>query len=141
ALTTLVNRGPAAVTKLADHAATTKEALGAANALWVLVRIGTPEAKTALASGAKNADPRVRRLSIELLRRFAPPGAAEAAKKLADDADPAVRVAAALARTEPAAVRGALLDALRHGAAGDSHLRYEASWHLARNATADAFGE
>ncbi len=46
---------------------------------------------------------------------------------------------ATLARAEPAQVRAALLDALRHGAAADAHLRYESAWHLARHAEGDTF--
>jgi putative membrane-bound dehydrogenase-like protein len=141
ALTVLVGRGNAAVAKLADTAATAKEPLGAANALWALVRIGTPEAKTALASGAKHSDGQVRRLAINLLRRYQVPAAAEVAKQLAKDDDPAVRVAAALARAESDQVRVALRDALAHGAAADVHLRYEAAWHLAKHADKDAFAD
>jgi putative heme-binding domain-containing protein len=61
------------------------------------------------------------------------------AARLSGDDDPAVRVAAALAREEPAQIRAALIDALRHGAAGDPHLRYKAAWNLARHATAATF--
>jgi putative membrane-bound dehydrogenase-like protein len=139
ALDLLVARGPAAVAKLAENAANAKDPLGAANALWALVRIGTPEAKAALASGAKHADAHVRRLAVNLLRRYGVPGTVEVAKKLSSDADPAVRVAAALAVEAPEQVRAALLDALRTGAAGDPHLRYEAVWHLAKHAQADTF--
>src|SRR5262249_53258973 len=62
AMEILLAQGPKMVAKLAERAATAKEAIGAANALWVLVRLGTAEAKNALASGAKHSDWRVRRL-------------------------------------------------------------------------------
>src|SRR5437868_982111 len=70
-------KGPRAIAKLIEHAANAKEPLGAANALWTLVRIGTPEARTALASGAKHPDAQVRRLAIQLLRRHEVPAASE----------------------------------------------------------------
>jgi putative membrane-bound dehydrogenase-like protein len=130
----LLKRGGGAVAKLAGHAVGAKEPLGAANALWVLLRLGTPESKAAIAAGAKHADWRVRRLAINLLRRYQVPAAAEAALLLSKDADPAVRVEAALAFSAPAVVRAWVFDALRHGAAKDPHLRYEAAWHLAKHA-------
>ena len=139
AIETLLAQGPKKIAKLAGHAATAKEPLGAANALWVLARVGTEKATAALASGAKHPDWRIRRLSVNLLRRYQVPAAADVARQLASDPDPAVRVEAALARGEPAQIRTALLDALHHGAAGDVHLRYEAAWHLARHAQGDTF--
>src|SRR5262249_27667395 len=60
------------------------------------------------------------------------------ARRLVKDSDPAVRVEAALALPSPAEIRSALLDALTRGAAGDPHLRYEAAWHLAKHADAEA---
>jgi putative membrane-bound dehydrogenase-like protein len=130
----LVRRGNPAVTKLGKSAATAKEPLGAANALWTLLRIGTPEALAALAAGAAHPDWRVRRLAINLLRRYHVPQAEEVAQRLAKDEDPAVRVEAALALAGSEKIRAALVAALRHGAAKDAHLRYEAAWHLARHA-------
>jgi putative membrane-bound dehydrogenase-like protein len=138
AINELIARGNRVVPKLTAYAAEGKEALGSANALWVLLRIGTPESRAAIASGAKNADGHVRRLAVNLLRRYQIPGAAEVAKKLIDDADLAVRVEAAQGLPEPAAIRTALLSALEQGAAKDRHLRYEAAWHLARHADANA---
>jgi putative membrane-bound dehydrogenase-like protein len=135
----LVENGNRGVAKLAEEATKAKNALGAANALWALVRIGTPEARTALSSGAKHGDWKVRRLAIHLLRRYQVPTAADVARQLAGDTDPAVRLEAALAREESAQVRDSLLDALQHGTADDVHLRYEAAWHLARHADRDTF--
>jgi putative membrane-bound dehydrogenase-like protein len=127
-----------AVAKLADHAATAKEPLGAAGALWALVQIGTPEAIAALASGSKNKDASVRRLAVELAHRYKAPAAAELSKRMGNDEDPAVLVAAARTLPDDVSARAALRDALRRGAAGDPHLRYEAAWHLAKHADRDA---
>lgn len=126
-----------AVAKLSDHAAAATEPLGAAGALWALVQIGTPEATAALAAGTKNRDPRVRRLAIELAHRYKAPSAGDLSKRMGDDADPAVLVAAARTLPDDAAARAALGAALRRGAAADVHLRYEAAWHLAKRADRD----
>lgn len=134
-------RGNAVVGSLAAHAAAAEQALGAANSLWTLLRIGTPEAHSAIASGAKHGDWRVRRLAINLLRRYDIPEAAAVAKALSADADSAVLVEAALANKDSASIRSALLDALSAGAADDPHLRYEAAWHLARNAEKTTFDQ
>ena len=128
-----------AVAKLAEHAGTAKESLGAANALWALVRIDSAESKKSLEKGTQHRDPAVRRLAIELLRRYQVPSTAEVAKRLAKDEDPAVLVAAAQGRGDAAEIRAALRDALTRGAAADPHLRYEAAWHLAKHADRDAF--
>jgi quinoprotein glucose dehydrogenase len=127
----LIHRGNSVAAKLAERAAG-GEPLGAANALWALVRIGTPESRAMLAAGSKHADWHVRRLSMNLLRRYQVPAAEEVARQLAADKEPAVRVEAALGHAQPAEVRAALVDALDHGAAEDAHLRYEAAWHLAK---------
>lgn len=134
AMTELARRGQSAVAKLSDHAAASPEPLGAAHALWTLLRIGTPEAKAAIASGARHSDAKVRRLAIQLLHRYQLPNAVEVAKTLREDRDPAVRVAAALALPSAADTCAALLDALRNGAADNAHARYEAAWHLAKTA-------
>ena len=127
----LVGRGNESVGALAAHASTAAEPLGAANALWALVRIGTPESLAAVASGTKHGDWRVRRLGIDLLRRYAVENADAVAKQLAGDADLAVRVAAARALHSPADRRAAIVAALKAGAAADPHLRYEAASILA----------
>jgi putative heme-binding domain-containing protein len=120
-----------AVPVLSDAAAKAPEALGAANALWLLGQLGTAEAKAALGSGAKHADAKVRRLAVELVRRYKSTNAAEVARSLAKDENRSVQVAAALALPD-AEARKALVAALSRGGAGDEHLRYEAAWHLAR---------
>lgn len=121
-----------AIPALAGAAAKTAEPLGAAHALWVLARIGTREAKAALASGTRHPDPRIRRMAAQLLRRYRVGDAEKAARRLGHDDSPAVRVAAALALPDASESRQALLAALRAGAAADVHLRYEAAWHIAR---------
>lgn len=135
----LVERGNSVITKVKAYAATAKSPLGAAHALWTLARIGTPDAMAALVAGTENADWKVRRLALNLLRRHQVSLAGAAASKLSKDADPAVRVEAALTLSAPAEIRAALVDALNHGAAKDEHLRYEAAWHLAMNADRAAF--
>lgn len=129
----LVSRGDKAIEDLRRHAAKSTNGQGAAYALWALLRIGTPEAKAAITVGADNPDWRVRRLAINLLRRYQVPAGIETAQRLAKDSDPAVRVEAALALGKREAISAALLAALRNGAGADAHLRYEAAWHLAKN--------
>ncbi|MBX9679311.1 MAG: HEAT repeat domain-containing protein [Gemmataceae bacterium] len=118
---------------LVEVAMQEKEPLGAANALWALLRLGTKESQAAIAQGAKHPDWRIRRLAVNILRKHNLPGAADLAKVLSQDSDPAVRLEAAIARATPEEVRAAMLDALEQGAAKDQHLRYEAAFHLAKN--------
>jgi len=135
----LVKRGKDVVAKLGEHAGSAKEPLGAAGALWALARIGSAEAKDALASGTKHSDWRVRRLSLRLMKRYQAKGADEAAEKLSKDEDVAIRVEAALTFTDAAKTRAALVAVLEGGAEKDAHLRYEAAAHLARVADESAF--
>ena len=135
----LAAQGDASIAALTEVAAKAKEPLAAAEALWTLVRIGSTPAKAALASGTQHTDGQVRRLAMQLLKRYEVPAAKDVAFALAKDSDPQVRVAAALALGEPASVRLALIAALKAGAADDDHLRYEAAWHLASVADAKTF--
>jgi len=112
------------------------EPLGAAYALWTLVRIGTPAALTELAAGTEHSDWRVRRLALRLLRRFEVSNADATAQKLQIDRDPAVQLEAALTRKDPVARRDALTKVLKSGAALDEFLRYEGAAHLAQVADA-----
>jgi putative heme-binding domain-containing protein len=139
AIQELIAHGPRVIDRLADHAASAREPLGAANALWVLLRIGTPQAQAAIASGARHADWRVRRLAVNILRRYRLDSAAAVARQLGSDDHPAVRLEAALAHSQPEAIRASLLAALKHGADRDEHLRYEAAWHLAKHADSRTF--
>lgn len=116
---------------LLSKAATEASPMAAANALWTLVRIGKVESLAAIASGTKNADWRVRRLALRLLRRYDVEGRDAVAQQLAGDNDPAVQLEAAFTRTDATTKRAAIIAALKAGAAEDDHLRYEAAWHLA----------
>jgi putative membrane-bound dehydrogenase-like protein len=134
----LVKKGKTVVAKLGTHAATSKVPLGATGALWALVRIGTPEAKEAIASGTKNADWRVRRLALRLMRRYGVKGA----EKLIKDDDVAVRLEATLSISSisgPLKARAALVSLLEGDAAKDAHLRYEAAAALAGMADVATF--
>ena len=122
-----VAKGDAAIPTL-GHAANSSNALGAAYALWSLVRLGTEPAKSALLDGSRNSDPKVRRLALDLGQRFQVPRLREVAESLRKDADPAVRLQAAIAlgTSQP------LLDALNNGGAKDVHLRYQTAAALAK---------
>ena len=141
AMQELAARGKRIVPRLSEYAATSKSALGAAHALWTLVRIDSPEAKAAIAAGAGHSDWKVRRLAANLHRRYMLPEAERLARRLAKDPDVAVRLEAALGLSQPAERCAALIGALKAGAAEDVHLRYEAAWHLAKNADATVFGQ
>lgn len=141
AINTLIERGNRLAASLGQRAARKTEPLGAANALWTLFRIGTPQAYKQITEGLRNDDARVRHLAITLLRRSRSAETAASAARIQNDPDVRVRVAAALALQEPASIRTSLLAALNAGAAHDPHLRYEAAWHLARYADENTFNE
>ena len=126
------------VPALKAHAAKAAEPLGAANALWTLLRINSREALDAISAGTDHPDWRVRRLAINLMRRYNIPGTDEIGRTFNGDKDPAVCVAAAAARTNPELVCAELIDALQRGAAHDQHLRYEVAFHFAKNGTTNA---
>jgi putative heme-binding domain-containing protein len=128
----LAARGAAAIPALRGMAEQ-GEPLASATALWTLARIGTPEAKAALAAGAAHGDWKVRRLSLQLMRRHTTPDLAAVAGRLAQDADPAVRLEAIRGLTDPAAARSALAAVADTSAVDDDHLRYELAWLMARN--------
>jgi putative heme-binding domain-containing protein len=118
---------------LSGHAEGAKEPLGAANALWALVRNNGALAQAGLQGGLLSPDWRVRRLAHNSLRRFnvspeLPPYA------FPKDNDPAVRIAQALRLKDDRARFQSLHSSLESGAAADPHLRYEAAWHLAKDA-------
>jgi quinoprotein glucose dehydrogenase len=138
AIRTLLAKGPVVVPKLSETAASAPQPMGAVNALWTLLRLDTPETKAAIAAGAGHADWKVRRLALNLLRRYQLPGAGPVAKKLSEDKDPGVRVEAALTLAKAEDIRSALIEALHAGAADDEHLRYEAAWHLGKHADLDS---
>ncbi len=135
----LLSRGDSVVGKLSEAAATAPQPLGAASALWTLVRMNSLPSQAAISSGAKHPDPRVRRLTMNLLRRFQLAAAPALAEQLKGDPDPAVRVSAALGQPDPQVRLSALVNTLMHGAAADPFLRYEIAWHLAELATPETF--
>jgi putative heme-binding domain-containing protein len=128
----LAARGAAAIPALRGRAGS-GEPLGAAMALWTLVRIGTAEAKSALAAGAAHTDWKVRRLAVHLMRRAAAAELPTVAARLVQDADPAVRLEAIRGLADPAAVRAALAATADTAAVDDDHLRYELAALMARN--------
>jgi putative heme-binding domain-containing protein len=132
AIKNLAAQGPKVADALGNHAATSKSPLGAAGAIWAMVRMNNTSALKHLAAAAKNPDWRIRRLAANVARRYDPSAAAAVVAALADEKDPAVRVEAGLAEATPEKKRAALAAALKEGAAADQHLRYEAAWHLAR---------
>jgi putative membrane-bound dehydrogenase-like protein len=139
----LVRAGDDAIQPLGRYvgsAASAKEPLGAANALWALLRIDTSYSKAAIGCAEKHPDWKVRRLALNILRRYQVRGTDDLAKRMSKDDDPAVRLEAALARTSDADKRTDLLNVLSTGAAKDAHLRYEAAWHLAKVADEPALG-
>ena len=79
AIRTLALRGPDIADVLGNHAATCKSPLGAAGAIWALVRLDKPAALVHLAAVAKNPDWRVRRLAANVARRYDPNAAPAAA--------------------------------------------------------------
>ncbi len=107
-----------------------------ARVLWGMLPTGE-NALESIAAGAEHSDWRVRRLAMNLMRRYKIDGMKEVAAKLAKDADPAVRVEAGIAL----ASADVLFDALVNGAAADAHLRYEAAWHLAKHGGPDHFSK
>lgn len=139
AIEELIQRGSRMVPGLREKAAQAVESMGAANALWILLRIGTPESRAAIAAGAKHQDPDVRRLTLKILRRYRLPAAAEMAQLLLEDGSAAVRLEAAQTLPKPDQIVAALLNVLGYGAARDAHLRYEAAWHLAHYADTATF--
>ena len=134
----LVKRGTSAIALLSEVAAK-GEALGAAHALWALVRIGDEAALKSLARGTENADWKIRRLALRLSRRHSALGASALAATHLADPDPAVRLESAITLSDSAKTRDALVALLATDAADDAHLRYEAAWHLAHHADVHAF--
>jgi putative heme-binding domain-containing protein len=140
AMTEVARRGTRMLQSLSAYVASAQEPLGAASALWTLLRLNdSPEVRAAFLAGTRHPDWKVRRLAVNLVRRYRPEDANDVATLVSKDSDPAVRIEAALAFQQAKHIRATLLDALEHGAASDEHLRYEAAWHLARHADAGTF--
>ena len=143
AIEALAKRGNTVVEQLRGVASTARQPLGAASALWALLRIGTPQAAQAIESGLEHEDWRVRRLAVQLMRRSGNAGGALYARA-GQDSHPAVRVAWAVSHdskaAKPQAAREALMSVITaKDVAADRHLRYEAALHLAKVADAPTF--
>ncbi|HYT92810.1 MAG TPA: hypothetical protein VEL76_29100, partial [Gemmataceae bacterium] len=146
AMEELAKEGLKVTGRLSEHAAKAKEPLGAANALWTLLRIGTTRAKAGFLLGGQHPDWRVRRLAVNIMRDhhggMLDPHPFRLFENLSlDDNDPGVTVAAASALSVlfPKAYSHYLVSALEKGGAKDPHLHYEAAWHLAKATDANAF--
>ncbi len=137
AIRDLTAKGAGAIAGLAQVAATSKLPIASADALWVLARIGTDEAKTALGEGTKNSDWKVRRLALRLLKRYKVSKSDEIAKLVIEDKDPAVALQAALLLSDPEQRLLRLRDLFHSEATTDPHLRYELAWHWAKDSKAD----
>lgn len=126
------------VEPLKAFAASSTNALGGANALWSLRRIDTPAAREALLAGVKNADPRVRRLALDLARQAGLDAPSKtAASALLKDADPAVRLEAAIT----IGTADALVNVLNGDIAKDKYLRYQAASEVAKVAAPEHFAK
>ncbi len=123
------------VGKILDHQWKPDESLGAANALWVLARERklSPASWQASWEAHSHSDWKVRRLHLELMRR----ARRDASVTLGKEKDPAILVQAAMVNASHFDIHSGwdFVDALKRGAADDPHLRYEAAWHFAKNAS------
>ncbi|MBI3821696.1 MAG: hypothetical protein HY289_03340, partial [Planctomycetes bacterium] len=138
AMNELLARNPGDVVgKLRQHALDAKEPLGAANALWAILRIKKWEALDGWI-GSDHPDWKVRRLAVNLSRRYEP-NAKLIIPTPIKEKDPAVLLETNIADNSPKGAGIGLFDALGNGAAADPHLRYEAAWHFAKHADINAF--
>src|SRR5262249_51174954 len=126
-----------------SHVQSAKESLGAANAIWSIARVGDPKLNVLIEGGAVHPDWRVRRLTMNALRRFLT-GPDGAVPPLEEEKDPAVWLEnvisiSTLARGREGFGHELFVDALtKRRSAADPHLRYEAAWHLAKYADESA---
>lgn len=139
AMDALVARGDVETLRITAQVA--ENPLEAAGALWCLTRIRGGEPDVAVLDGTLNSDPRVRRLALDLARRFAQPASEKrrvsTARKFLEDRDPAVRLEAATVLGDAASLVGVIGGEV----AKDPHLRYRAAATLAKFATADDFAK
>lgn len=149
AMEEVLKRGNQVAKKLGTYAAKSEEPLGAANAIWALVRLAGAEARREADEGARNADWRVQRLAVSLLRRsdlaekevldrtnkirFGPKMSAEVAL------ESALLMATHPGRLTHADILRLALTAPSKSIVDDPHLRYEAAWHLAKSAAQEDF--
>lgn len=146
AMDELVKRGDATSRKVALHSRTAKAPLGAANALWVLARTHS----TFDLNEDQHPDWKVRRLAHELAPlQFVPGGGQVNKEKRNIETDPAVLLARAMRvarfrselKEDPILSTVGFFGVLESGGAADPHLRYEAAWHLAKNAHEKTIGK
>jgi putative membrane-bound dehydrogenase-like protein len=142
-LATRIKRSNVTLVKVGDHVKASKEPMAAANGVWALNRASTESANVVTAvmmMGLENPDWRVQRLAFLSAVRPAAIAKRNVSIKLegVDIADPAVRLAMAILVGSSEDKRRSLAAVLEKGAAADVHLRYEAAWHLAQHADAEA---
>src|SRR5262249_18441378 len=82
AISELIQRGNGAIWIRKEYARLAHEPLGAANALWTLLRIDTLGSKAAIASGTQHHDWKVRRLALNIMRRHRVQGTDNLAEKM-----------------------------------------------------------
>ncbi|MSU78952.1 MAG: hypothetical protein EXS16_12765 [Gemmataceae bacterium] len=138
------NTGPQIHKSLQEHAANAKEALGAANALWVMLQVWDRQLPLNDYSGVAHADWKVQRLALNIVRNNLDRAKNNNGIGVAlpvNEAVPAVWLEfhLTLAYTNKNAdVRRSELSQIfartDMKVANDPHLRYEAAWHLAKYA-------
>jgi putative membrane-bound dehydrogenase-like protein len=121
------------IIQLYQQAAFSEEPLGAANAIWTLLHLDAKFATRSMGLSFGNPDWKVRRLAVNVMRRYEAWSIKNAGDSI-NDKEPAVCVEAALTLGSAAKITSALVSALDKGAASDIHLRYQAAWHLAKHA-------
>ncbi len=142
----LMRRGDVVIPLLAAIAES-GDAFHAAQAIWVLTQLNTSDAAHTLMRGVKHSDARVRAHALRQLRQaagqslarnttgqraiMAPDELARLAAPMLRDADPEVRVEAALAQGGSASVTTGLLSAL--AAHPDRRLLYQIGFQLSRH--------
>src|SRR5277367_3856686 len=107
------------------------DSLGAANALWTLIRMESKPARADIVAGKYNRDWRIRKLAYDLIRRYQI-GTSDLGELFQREPDPGVRVHQALRVTDPHQRASKLIEELRSGAARDVYVRYEAAANLAQ---------
>src|SRR5262249_36772465 len=110
---------PAALSALSMMLALKPDCFATSQYLWVLRRIGTPLATDIIGYTLQHPDPQIRAMCVRLLRSLNGPDLEKRTLALSTDADPEVRVEAALCRKESKDVVTDLFAALRAGANED----------------------
>jgi len=132
----LIASGPSAGDVLEQYLSR-PDALGAAEALWTLSQCTWSRAPSIMELGLEHPDGRVRRLAVALLHERKE--STKSIRRLLDDPDPTVRVEAAIACLSQDTGLGAVVNALKTGAASSSRLRYRAALAIARGGKEEDF--